>query len=476
MVILSIGIDSSKVFTGIVQGYIDGQTSRVWGKPRVAYPTIQSVIDDPKAEKKETVVDKIKWGQLSGTIKLATSGLLYWFSSKLDSGFWKGLLLFGSASSAIGGLMSWVVGSFCTNGVEKQMQEVLEKYIDKRIPTTGGLEKVGLSKTNRSQFGDAAEKARTEGVVLNVYGPSGTGKTMAAEHFATELVNKGVCEKAVFWDAKREVLSYGLTDVFRRLLGSLIPGESVEQRLERAVANAFAHHKKTGEHVVLVLNEAELLLEGEGAKMGETRKRSKVDPKDRPELVQKFADIVDKVKRECKGVSLILTANTLENSFAFLERRFTTGRSIVIERPDAEVRKEIIGITVEAAKKQDSSLSISLTEQELDDMSKIGTIDLLTKMKNKHYYESLGKWKTSYEFLANFESFMKDFNVLNGQEVRDAVLDAIREKKNGSSKGFKDILEDHLTQRVSRLEMQASTWEDELKQRAGKSTDDWYWD
>ncbi len=477
----AVSLDFSKVFSAGLQMYVDGQTSRVWGKPKVPYSTIQSVIEDPNATKKETLVEKIKWGQVKGAISLGLSGLFYWFGNKLESGFWKGLLYFTSATSVVGGITSALVGSFCNNSVEKTMQEVLEKYIAKRSPTEGGLETVALSKTNRGKLNKAVEEAKNNGVVLNIYGPVGTGKTVTAERFAAELMEKGVCKKAVFWDAQREVLSYGLTDSMRRIFGSLIPGETVEQRLERAAANAYAHYKKTGEYVVLVLNEAELLLEGEDSKdklFGTSRTRSKVDPKDRPELVQKFADLVDKVKRECKGVALVLTANTLEDSFAFLERRFTTGSSIIIERPDAETRKELIKITIDKKQKEDASLNLSLSARDFEELSRIGTVDILDKIKAgnsySHFSGSSGSWKYGCEFLGAYEDMMKKFNVLNGQEVRDAVEDAILEKKNGSSKNLKDLLEYHLKQKTKGAEAKLKTWEDEFRQRAGKSSSSYY--
>lgn len=448
--------------------YKNQLTNRPWGRPRVPYPSIDSVLNDDKASKKEAFTEKVKWGQVWGTVNLAIGGITGWLSTKIESKFVKYPLGFVSGMNLIGGVVSWIIGSFCKNDDEIEMQEIFKKHVSKEGEPKYNLDSVVINDNNKLKINAAIQEAKKKGISLNIYGPIGTGKTMTGRGIAGEIVKTGVAEKATFWYASKEVLKPSSADAIgKELFGIKLGGETVTDRIERLVANALAHYKQTGEYVVVGIDEANLLVDGKASgdslwgeiMNSKARGASKSDPTDRPQVIQDFAKLIDKVNtEECKGVAIVLMSNNMKDRFGFLARRFTTSDSLYYGRFAEAERKKLIKMVAEKEVKE-KNISQGLTDAQIDELSKIGgPVNLYDRYYvssetnseydfKEHGYKEVTRKREQAPYWMK-EPMKKDLravNVLHGDSITKSVGEAVVAFQGGLKESLFEAIKEQLT-------------------------------
>ncbi len=146
-------------------------------------------------------------------------------------------------------------------------------------------------------------------------------------------------------------------------MGVKIGGETIGERVERLVANAVAHYKKTGEYVVIGLDEAHHLL-GKDSKHRYGGFNS-ADPNERSEVSNTLGKLIqDKIQTaKCQGIVLILMSNSTGSDMsAHLGRRFDA--DLIYERPDEELRKKLLEMVVTEELKNNKIANINLTDSD----------------------------------------------------------------------------------------------------------------
>ena len=451
-------VDGSSVAKGMIGYVLDIYSSRPFGRSRIPYQTISSVVNDANASKKEGITEKVTLGQLIGLgnfVVCAGSGYL---ATKIDNAF-KYVLGLISVCSGFGGLFAGGLGTFRKHQGEAEQIEVLDKHVDKSQVAAGKCDDIVYSLANEDKINRIVELAKTQGVTVNVYGPHGTGKTQKMRRLTEKLESSGVCKKAVIWDANKQIYTEGIGDQLRRtFLGG---GETIAQRIERLVANALAHHKKTGEYVVLILDEAHELFAGHDLssffkQIQSLDRPSSVDPNDRPATINDYGEVLKKVKDipGLKGVILIQASNTAGNPYEYLDRGFNF--SMEVPRAGQEERVKIIKNTLTQALKEKGLEGITLINNDYETLAKLGTRDIYDSVRSVISHEPSEK---------NSQRF-RNMDVLRSDVLVNLITTAVSAL---TSSDIKDTLISKLTESIKKeADEQASNitkWKDEYEQR-----------
>ncbi len=306
----------------------------------------------------------------------------------------------------LGGLGSIVTATFARNDFEASMINLVDDYVervkiskDKKISDSKSGGELGTEDyvsfddvilgSDRGKIIGAVRNLQRTGQILNLWGITGTGKTMTADSLADLILKQDFYDKdsVQIWKANSSAIDKALADDdtigswLREIpgLGRLF-GETITERLERLVANAVKHYRDTGEFVVIVFDEAHELLA--------TKQKNSIDPFDREKLknaLQRFFDNT-LLQSDCKGVILALTSNSSVDQFPVtMFRRLV---NVEYKRPDKERRIELIKnrvkVELETAlnanpKLKDITLS-SFTEEDFDKLASIGTVNLFKEI------------------------------------------------------------------------------------------------
>lgn len=457
-------------------------TSRVSGRKAVPYTNIEEVIKDPNASKGIGFLDMIKWGHAWASLDIVFGGVFTFIAKKCESNFWKYLFGFFGVTNFLGAAVNLLVGTFCKNPVEEEMNGIIPKYVEKLDAPSFGLNEVYLEDSHKTTLNLQVQEAKNRGVVINIYGTIGNGKTMTGKAMACELQRQGVCKKATFWNAKEEFLKVSSVDKFGgavKLFGfTLVDGETIPQRVERIVANAIAHYKQTGEYVVIGLDEAQVLIEGHDTLFDRKYKRSSTNPNDRPPVIQAFSKIVDRVQDksgDCKGVILMIMSNSSGNKFVFLERRMP---NLEYKRPNQALRLKFIKDKVPELLKKHGVQNVSLTENDYERLAEIGTEDIHSKYQEVFYKSSFTGEESTHDrtpdFMKPYKNELKAFDVLHFDALEKTIEEAAYETKNGSTKLFHLLLGEKLETKSKAAAGNLKQIEDEFKSKTGKeSIFDW---
>lgn len=470
------GAISVNPFSGFWDSYVDKCTMPLSGRRRVEFQTIDSVVSDPNATKKPGFTDYVKKGHAWSLFNLALGGVFAWISSKVESNFWKYTIGFFSVTNFLSAAAQVIVSTVCTSPEEAKMKELIPKYITKEEPSVK-LSDVILDPDHETAIKLEIEEAKKRGSVINIYGTIGNGKTMTGRAIAGELIQAKACTKAQFWYGKDELLKVEAVDHFGgpvSIFGyTIIGGETIVQRVERVVANALAHYKRTGEYVVIGLDEAHVLLEGHESKGS---RRSSTKATDRPAIIQAFAKMVDKIQSkngDCKGVVLMLMSNSAGNKFKFLERRMP---NLEYKRPTEALRKRFLKVIIpKMLEKYEIKGKVNLKESDYSRLAEIGTEDIFQKYWGSKVFQNSNGTESDYspEYVKPKKEELKEYDLLHFDAIEKAVDKAAYDIKNGRGSSFIDLLEGKLKKLTSDAASDRKAIEDELKDKSGK---EYYYD
>lgn len=436
--------------------------NRPWGRPRVDYTTIDQAYEDPSLTKKEAFKEKITRGHISGLINLGLGGLFAFFAKRIENSFWKGLWGFFSVLEIISAGISASVGTFAKDEKDEEMKAIIQKYVEKEPAPSFDLNRVILAQKNRDDVTTALSFTGERGVVINARGVIGNGKTMTGRAIAKTLESMHKV-KANYWNAKEEAIQENLADqgVRFEFMGFKVGGETIGERVERIVANAVAHYRKTGEYVVVGLDEAHHLL----GKDKHAWKFNSADPNARSEVSNTLGKIIqDKIQTaKCKGVVLVLMSNSTGIDLsAHLQRRFDA--DLVYDRPDKVLRQQLLPIVVNEELKNNQVNGVVLDGSDYAQLADIGTVNLLQRVF------SGDNFNVPYDIKSCTED-LKSFNMLTYDAITKAVIAAVRAYKDSgtfSKQNLLAIVSEKLEDRVSTAVNDRSKWQDELKLKAGK--------
>ncbi len=464
------GAISVNPLSGMWDSYRSTATTPLSGRLNVECQTIDEVLTDPNATRKSGFTDYVKKGHAWSLFNAGVGGLFAWLSSRLESGFWKVTLGFFSVTNFLSAATQIIVATFCTNPEEEKMKQLIPTYITKEEPSLV-LDDVILNPDHETEIKLQVEEARKRGVVLNIYGTIGIGKTMTGRAMAGEIVKSGLCKKAQFWYGKDELLKVDAVDHFGgpvTIMGyTLIGGETIAQRVERVVANALAHYKKTGEYVVIGLDEAHVLLEGHESRYS---RRSSTKATDRPAIIQAFAKMVDKIQGkngDCKGIVLMLMSNSAGNKFKFLERRMP---NLEYKRPNAALRERFLKVIIPRILTK-YGISETVSSSDYFRLAAVGTENIFQKYYASHVYDIAGvETDHNPDYVKAQKDELKNFDLLHFDAIEKAVDKAAFDIKNGRGSGtFTDRLEEKLMALTQSAASDKKAIEDELKDKAGDS-------
>lgn len=479
------------------------------------YTTIESAIKDKTAAKKEKSFSEkllgfVKVGHIFGLAWLAATAIPYVLKKifNFDDDSWlvklfKVHIPFGM----VGGLGSLGVATFCKNDYEGTLTNVIDDSVTRRKVYKGG--KAELLKENvvdkrtypainavvlpgddiitgkdgqmysegqgscRGEINSALIRAQKAGIIFNFYGVTGCGKTMTAEAIADGVLNqpwyKG--KSVQIWDASSNLMDKTIVDEIGRngfvefledLIGIRLFGESIAERLERTIAHAKRHYLETGEYVVIVLNEAHDLL-------GMSKRNGVYNPSD-PHSISRVASniqkLVDKFRTELgSGVCVALTSNSsIDQIGTALGRRFDTNtrfgrlgknsRKLLIQKvlnrelnkPDSEqLNKNIIRDKVQ--------LKLDPNDYEVLS-SNIGTPNLFERSYGSK------QARVEKDLMPHIEK-LSHYDILTGDDVDRAVVDAVLNYKSGGKEELKKLIATFLTYKESK-EIQDEKWKGEI--------------
>ncbi len=450
--------------SGYWDSYVSGATTPLSGrKLRGEYTSIDEAVTESK---KTDITDYVKKGHLWGGVSTGVGALFGYFYTKVESGFWKAILGFISATNILSGLAQVVIATVCKNPEEEKMKQLLPNYITKEDASIT-LDEMDLEKHQKETLEFIVDKAKKQGVVVNAYGPVGVGKTMSGRAIGGELVKQGACKAAKVWISKDDFLKVETIDRAGKPISifgyTIVGGETIAQRIERVVANAIKHYKETGEYVVVVLDEAQVLLEGHDMWGDYKYNRSSTDPNDRPQVIQAWAKIVDRVQSEtgdCKGVVLVSTSNCEYNPFEFLKRRM---EDLHLNRPDEERREQFYRTYIPKFLKKNGLESITLNDNDYKELAKIGTENVFKK-----YYEHMrttGSFAYDHlpDYVRPFEEELKKYPMLHIDAMVKGIDKAIFEAKKGGD--FLSKLKERLRLTTDEALGRKQAIEDELQGR-----------
>lgn len=133
--------------------------------------------------------------------------------------------------SGVAAVADFFLGTFGKNEAEENAKAFIDQHVE-RNRTVVEPSKVILHKEHKDALDTVIEKAKKEGIVVNIHGLIGTGKTMTADTMVKLLEQKGVCNKAAYWYVRGDKIQGGLVDLFGGgVLSNFIKfeGETVEQ-------------------------------------------------------------------------------------------------------------------------------------------------------------------------------------------------------------------------------------------------------
>ncbi len=487
------------------------------------YTTIESAIKDKAVTKKgksfgEKLLGFVKVGHIFGLAWLASTAVPYLLKKifNFDDDSWLiKLLKIHIPIGMVGGLGSLGVATFCKNDYEGTLTNVIDDSVTRRRVYKGG--KAELLKENvldkrtypsinavvlpgddvitgqdgqmysegqgscRGEINSAFLRAQKAGIIFNFYGVTGCGKTMTAEAIADGILSQSWYKgKSVqIWDASSNLMDKTIVDEIGRngfvefledMIGIKLFGESIAERLERTIAHAKRHYLETGEFVVIVLNEAHALL-------GMSKKSGAYNPSD-PHSISRVATniqkLVDKFRTELgSGVCVAQTSNSsIDQIGTALGRRFDANvrfgrlgensRKLLIQKvlnrelnkPDSEQLNQ--NIVRDKAR-------LKLDPNDYEVLSKnIGTPDLFERSYDSKQARVENDLKPHIAKLSHYD-------ILTGDDVDRAVVDAVLNYKSGGKEELKKLIATFLTYKESK-EIQDEKWKGEITHFYGSTS------
>lgn len=298
----------------------------------------------------------------------------------------------------IGAVASLVIATLCKNVEEAATRGKLDGFVERTTVSSDGnsltkdgakdkdfpsMSQVVMKKTDKDEILNAVFAAKDKGVgsVICLRGITRCGKTMTSQALAVEMAKKSKTGKAQFWFAKEEAMRKSFADDMPLKLFEQFGIETTAKRIERLIANAMLEE----DHVVIVLDEAHMLLGYEG-KDGTKKYYDPNDPNQRSAVTDALGKIIaEKLKSSnCSNVTVVLTANSAAHAMA----QHMRGRMDVdkfYDKPREEERKELIRIILEreiTRKKDSTKMDVKfsdITDDDLSRLSKPGTENLLDR-------------------------------------------------------------------------------------------------
>jgi len=436
---------------------------RPMGRPRIDYATVEDAINDPNLTRKEGFQEKITMGQMLGPLFFLFSGAMGYIGKNSESAFLKSYMIFTATINGFLGLVSLGVGTIGKDDAAEKAKIMMKDYVEKHDAPSSGLEDVVLSQSNRDELNIVIDKTSQRGVVINARGAVGCGKTMTGKGIARDLEKK-FNVKAQYWNAKEQATTEGIFDGINvNIMGvNLSGGETVGQRVERLVANAVAHHKKTGEYVVIGLDEAHNLLGKDKHSWGGF---NSADPHNRSAVSDALGKLIqDKIQTEkCKGIVLVLMSNSYGADLSqHLKRRFDA--DLIYDRPDATQRNHLYSLVVNKEMKNQGLTELSESDLSVvcSSISDIGTLDLFSEAFD-------GEKSKLPDSISSTD--LQEFNLLNYDGITKAVIAGISTFKAQNDKSVNNlmsILRNKLLEKQSIAKNDRKAWLDELKLKNGK--------
>ena len=462
------------------------------------YTTVEKALKDssPGAKKPSKWLKMLKVGHAFGLawlLSMFSGNILEKFDIDSDSAIAK-VCKVNSPIALIGGVVSLLTATIGRNDLEDSMVNLLDNHVTRfKVNKDGSsvkskddqpweyfpdLNEVVLPSGEQdynSEIKALIKESRTRGVFINLRGVIGCGKTMTAKAIARKLMQEDWYNKdnVQVWFASQNTMEKAWADDgFPRIelpVIGRIGGETVSERLERLVANAVKHYKQTGEHVVIILDEAHEML-GLGDNTVDPAVRSKISA-----ALGKFCD--EKLKKEmCQGVMVVATSNASGKQIsAHLGRRFDL--DIQFLRPAKQERLELIkNYLQKELKKQIDGTSKDLINENLardvknqqisfDSNKFVNDYGSLAEIGTENLFQSQyggDKDRAEGAGLLAYIAHLEKRDMMHCDAVIKAVRESLQLYESGGTLGLKALIENSLKSKTAAAVKANHEWIQEI--------------
>lgn len=449
----------------------EGMTKSVF-RPPVDYTTIEVAKQVKKGSTApsrklygawDKFVSLLKMGHVIGLGLLGTGAGFFYTAKKFEDTFLAPFFKAYGPLGIIGGAIALLTALFGRNEAEKGVASILDNFAERLTINSAdntSLDQNGntgrrvfdyrdlvLSRGNRNQMEEVFNTLEKGfGCVVNAAGIIGNGKTSLAEALAGELVRRDICRKALYWNAKDAAFAHTLADDIGPTLLGIIPiGETIIQRVERLVANAVAHHKRTGEYVVISLDEACNLL-GLDNRWFSLHSFDTADPHKRSKISSALGRLIsDKIStQDCEGVVVVIPTNSNgDDTSDNLGRRM---KELTFRNPTQSMREELIKKVVQREIKRRKITGTNPDKLNYSELSRIGTVDLPRLWGNGN--RKRGESEAQELGLRGCLPEISAYDVLHCDAITKAVVNALDEYKSGGNQALGRLIKEHLDTRI----------------------------